>query len=230
MLCSEPFAVAYGLEWLEDVLVIDIGAGTVDLCRMHGTMPEDTDQITMDTAGDFVDQQLTDRISAAFPEAQFSTQMIKTIKERHSSVADEMEPVVVSLPVQGKPTDFDITDIMRESCRQMIPPIVEGLGKLVASFDPEFQQRLKERVLLAGGGSMIKGLDSAIEREMQRTLGGGRVVRIEEPIYGGANGAQKAKGAQFGQVNGWERPNYYGPVDALKIAHDMPAEFWEQLK
>ncbi|MEM7189921.1 MAG: FAD-dependent oxidoreductase [Pseudomonadota bacterium] len=24
----------------------------------------------------------------------------------------------------------------------------------------------------------------------------------------------KARGAQFGQVNGWERPNYYGPVDA----------------
>ncbi len=25
---------------------------------------------------------------------------------------------------------------------------------------------------------------------------------------------QKAKGAQFGFVNGWERPNYYGPLDA----------------
>ena len=25
---------------------------------------------------------------------------------------------------------------------------------------------------------------------------------------------QKAAGAQFGQVNGWERPNYYGPKDA----------------
>ena len=25
---------------------------------------------------------------------------------------------------------------------------------------------------------------------------------------------QKARGAQFGFVNGWERPNYYGPVDA----------------
>ncbi|MEI4473181.1 GcvT family protein [Frigidibacter sp. MR17.24] len=25
---------------------------------------------------------------------------------------------------------------------------------------------------------------------------------------------QKAEGAQFGQVNGWERPNYYGPKDA----------------
>jgi len=205
MLCSEPFAVAYGLDWLEDVLVIDIGAGTVDLCRMHGTMPEDTDQITLETAGDFVDQQLTERLGDSHPEAQFTTQMIKKIKERHASVAEQAEPVVVELPVQGKPTEFDITEELRESCRAIIPPIVEGLGKLVSTFDPEFQQRLKDRVLLAGGGSMIKGLDTAIEREMGQTLGGGHVVRIEEPIYGGANGA-------------------------LKIAHDMPAEFWEQLK
>ncbi|MFQ6756243.1 FAD-dependent oxidoreductase [Cereibacter sphaeroides] len=34
------------------------------------------------------------------------------------------------------------------------------------------------------------------------------------PVYD----RQKALGAQFGQVNGWERPNYYGPVDA-------PADF-----
>ncbi|WP_323035406.1 FAD-dependent oxidoreductase [Pararhodobacter sp.] len=30
------------------------------------------------------------------------------------------------------------------------------------------------------------------------------------PVYG----RQKALGAQFGQVNGWERPNYFGPLDA----------------
>ncbi|MEM0975987.1 MAG: FAD-dependent oxidoreductase [Pseudomonadota bacterium] len=30
------------------------------------------------------------------------------------------------------------------------------------------------------------------------------------PVYD----RQKAMGAQFGQVNGWERPNYYGPLDA----------------
>jgi dimethylglycine dehydrogenase len=29
-----------------------------------------------------------------------------------------------------------------------------------------------------------------------------------------AHDRQKALGAQFGQVNGWDRPNYYGPVDA----------------
>jgi len=205
MLCSEPFSVAYGLDMLDDVLVIDIGAGTTDLCRMHGTMPEETDQITLTYAGDHVDNELSRRLREKHPEAQFTIQMVKEIKEKYSSVSKEMEKVVVELPVEGKPTPFDITDDLRESCRTLIPPIVQGLGKLVATFDPEFQRRLKERVLLAGGGSQIKGLDYAIEEEMKRILGGGRVMRIEEPVYGGANGA-------------------------LKIAHDMPAEFWEKLK
>jgi len=144
-------------------------------------------------------------MTEACPGAAFSIQMVRDIKEKHSSVADQMEPVAVDLPVKGKPTSFDITEQMRMACRSIVPPIVEGLGELIATFDPEFQQRLKDRVLLAGGGSQIKGLDLAIEREMHERLGSGRVLRVEEPMYGGANGA-------------------------LKIAHDMPAEYWEKLK
>ena len=205
MLCSEPFAVAYGLDYLDDVLVIDIGAGTVDLCRMHGTMPEEADQLTLTYGGDFIDGEFTKRLEAACEGASFSAKMVKDAKERYGSVADAMEPAVVNFPVNGKPTTFDVTDALRESCRMIVPPIVEGLGKLIASFDPEFQDRLKNRVLLAGGGSQIRGLDTAIEAQMHEHLGGGHVQRIEEPMYGGANGA-------------------------LKIAHDMPAEYWEQLK
>ncbi len=205
MLCSEPFSVAYGLEMLDDVLVIDIGAGTTDLCRMHGTMPEESDQETITHAGDWVDNKLAELLSDAHPEAQFTIQMVKDIKERHASVAEQFEPAIVELPVNGKPTEFDVTELLREACRGIVTPIVEGLNKLVSTFDPEFQQRLKDRVLLAGGGSQIKGLDSAIEREMHAQLGSGKCVRIEEPVYGGANGA-------------------------LKIAHDMPSDFWEKLK
>ena len=205
MLCSEPFAVAYGLDYLDDVLVIDIGAGTVDLCRMHGTMPEETDQLTLTCGGDFIDAGFTERLQKSCEGATFSARMVKDAKERFASVADAMEPAVVNFPVNGKPTTFDVTNELREACRLIVPPIVDGLGKLIASFDPEFQERLKNRVLLAGGGSQIRGLDTAIETHMHEQLGGGKVQRIEEPMYGGANGA-------------------------LKIAHDMPAEYWEQLK
>lgn len=205
MLCSEPFSVAYGLNMLDDVLVIDIGAGTTDLCRMHGTMPEDADQITLTYAGDWVDNRFAELVAEAYPEAQYTTQMLKKIKERYSNVAENAERVIVKFPVKGKPTEFDVTDQLQAACHGIIQPFVDSLGELVGSFDPEFQDRLKDRVLLAGGGSQIRGLDSAIEAAMHETLGGGKVIRVEEPVYGGANGA-------------------------LKIAHDMPGEFWERLK
>jgi rod shape-determining protein MreB and related proteins len=205
MLCSEPFSVAYGLDMLDDVLVIDIGAGTTDLCRMHGTMPDETDQITLTFAGDCIDTRLSELLKERYPEAQFTTQMVKSIKEKFGAVGELLDACVVDLPVNGKPTPFDITNEIREACHTIVPPIVEGLGKLISSFDPEFQHKLKDRVLLAGGGSQIKGLDKAITAEMHRMLGSGNVIRTEEPMYGGANGA-------------------------LKIAHDMPAEYWEQLK
>ena len=205
MLCSEPFAVAYGLEMLDDVLVIDIGAGTTDLCRMRGTMPEESDQITNTFAGDWIDERLAQEIRAFAPRAQFSKEMIKAIKERYSNVARNAPMVVVDLPVEGKPMPFDLTDPIRKACIGIVQPIVEGLAQLIATFDPEFQPRLKQRVLLAGGGSQIKGLDRAIEDAMRERLGEGRVQLVEEPLYAGAAGA-------------------------LKLAEEMPPEFWEKLK
>jgi rod shape-determining protein MreB len=205
MLCSEPFAVAYGLDMLDDVLVIDIGAGTTDLCRMRGTMPEESDQITNTFAGDWIDERLAEEIRAFAPRAQFSKEMIKSIKERHSNVSRNAPMVVVELPVEGKPLPFDLTDPIRKACIGIVQPIVEGLAQLIATFDPEFQPRLKQRVLLAGGGSQIKGLDRAIEEAMRERLGEGRVQLVEEPLYAGASGA-------------------------LKLAEEMPAEFWEKLK
>ena len=203
IICSEPFAVAYGLERLDEALVIDIGAGTIDLCRMHGTMPDAEDQITLDTAGDHIDWTLFESIRAAHPEAQFTIQMIKEIKEHFSSLEDSIAPIKVTLPVDGRPTEFDITKEMKEACLTIVKPMVDALHKLIATFDPEFQALLRNNVLLGGGGSQIPGLDRVLERAIDE-LGGGRVKKVAEPLYAGANGA-------------------------LKIAHDMPEEYWETL-
>jgi len=37
---------------------------------------------------------------------------------------------------------------MKEACDSLIPNIVEGIQKLVASFNPEFQEKLRHNVLL----------------------------------------------------------------------------------
>src|SRR3954468_23361904 len=88
MIVSEPFTVAYGMERMSDVLVIDIGAGTTDLCRMHGTVPSEEDEISYTIAGDAVDQKLHDLIRARYPQAQITVNMCKTTKEQYGFVSD----------------------------------------------------------------------------------------------------------------------------------------------
>ena len=58
MIVSEPFTVAYGMDRLSDVLVVDIDAGTIDLSRMHGTVPAPEDEFSYQIAGDAIDRRL----------------------------------------------------------------------------------------------------------------------------------------------------------------------------
>jgi rod shape-determining protein MreB len=204
MLCSEPFAVAYGLDVLTDALVIDIGAGTTDLCRMHGTLPQAEDQVTIAQAGDTIDGLLEELIRKNHSQVQFSRQMAMEAKEKFATVREGAGPIHVTWPVDGKPTKVDIAPEIREACLSIVPHIVDALQKLVSSFDPEFQALLRGNVLLGGGGSQIRGLADAISDYMDEHLGGGKVQQVEEVVYAGANGA-------------------------LKISKDMPPEFWEQL-
>lgn len=202
IVCSEPFAVAYGLDFLDDTLVIDIGAGTTDLCRVHGTMPAPEDQRTHEVAGDVVDQLLARLVKEKHTEAQFSINMIREFKEKHSSVSKNMDRAVVTMPVAGKPHEFEITELIYEACYSIVPPTVQALQDLIATYDPEFQAKMRNHVLLGGGGSQIRGLGRAIEEALGE-YGGGNVRTVEEPQYAGSNGA-------------------------LKIALDMPQEYWNE--
>jgi rod shape-determining protein MreB len=204
MVVSEPFAVAYGLERISDVLVIDMGAGTTDLCRMHGTVPADDDQIGLDIAGDAIDQKLHDLILAKYPEAQLTVNMCKEMKEQYGFVRDARDRIEVPIPVDGKPVIHDVTKQMNEACSIIIEPILEGIHRLVASFNPEFQERLRHNIILSGGGGMLDGLILKLEEGLS-SLGGGHVTHVDEPLYAGASGA-------------------------LQLAVDMPGEFWEQLQ
>lgn len=205
MIVSEPFAVAYGMNMLEDALVVDIGAGTTDLCRMHGTMPDEDDQITVTIAGDYVDEYATNLIKKAHPTAVFTVNMVRDAKERFSFVHDVNDKAIINWPDKdGHPTDFDITVQLKDACRQLVPPIVQGLRKLVSTYDAEFQKRMLGNIILAGGGSQLRGLDRLIEEDLKQ-YGGGRVTRVPEPMYAGCNGA-------------------------LKLASDMPEEYWTEVK
>jgi rod shape-determining protein MreB len=190
---SEPFGVAYGVEALLHALIIDIGAGTSDLCVMNGRYPTEDDQRTLLNAGDWVDEQLFKLVQAKHPEARFTTFMVREWKEQHAFVGKTKSPVVVTAPVKGKPTQLDITEEIRTACEGLVPPVGETMVDLISKVDPEYQEKVRNNVILAGGSSGIAGLDRALQ-ETLKEIGGGRVTVVKDPIFAGADGSLSIAG------------------------------------
>lgn len=179
LIVSEPFAVAYSIDRFDECLIVDIGAGTTDLCRMHGSMPEIEDQLTLTYAGNFLDNELMQAILQKYPNVQLTPQIIKRIKEKNGFVYDISEPVLVTLTEQGIPKNYDITDALHTSCLKLTDPISKAVQQLVGSFDPDFQEKLRNNVIVAGGGSRLKGIDRAIEKSLA-IYGGGNVTCVHD--------------------------------------------------
>jgi rod shape-determining protein MreB and related proteins len=187
MLVSEPFAVAYGLEALLHALVIDIGAGTADFCVMQGRYPTEEDQKTLTTAGDSVDEQLVKLVRERYPDAQFSIHMIREWKEKWSFVGEPKDRVLVTAPIKGKAMEIDVTQEMRAACESILPPICETLATLLTKVEPEFQSKVRNNIILAGGSSLIAGLQDAVTTSLEE-LGGGRATVVKDPVFAGSDG------------------------------------------
>ena len=202
MIVSEPFAVAYGLNALLHTLVIDIGAGTTDFCVMKGRYPTDEDQRSLTLAGDSIDAHLQNAVQAKYPKAQFTVFMVREWKEQHSFVGEPPAPVVVTAPVDGVPTELDITAEMRSACESIVAPIVETMIDLLTQVEPEFQGQVRNHVILAGGGGLIRNLGPTLEKALDR-LGGGKVTVTDSPMFVGSDGGLAI--AQDAQDGDWER-------------------------
>ncbi len=203
LIVPEPFTIAYAMNRLSDTLVVDIGAGTIDICPVYGTFPTEEEQLTLPLGGDFVDDHFQKRLYALHPDAQVTPNMVREIKEKYGFVNDTNEKALVTLPVKGKPKQFDVTGPLKEACRSIVGPIVQGLRDMIGRFDPEFQQRMLHNIILGGGGSQLRGLDRVIEEALQE-YGGAKVRRVGDAVYAGA-------------------------VGALKLAMGMPQDCWQQL-
>jgi len=203
LVVSEPFAVAYGVNALDNAMVIDIGAGTVDFCIMHGTVPSDDDQRTVLTAGDYIDQQLYNFLEERYPNADFNLNMVRQFKEEYSYIGDPDGSIKVKIPVDGKPTIHNITEEMRRACESILPAIVESTLELIAKFDPEYQDIIRKNIILAGGGSQIEGIADYLKKVLSE-YGPSKVTIVKDPLFSGAEGA-------------------------LALAQDMPEDYWTDL-
>ena len=205
MIISEPFAVAYALDMIEHTLVIDIGAGTTDLCRVYGTIPSPEDQMHTEYAGDYIDRKIIEEVQSKYSGAQITKDMARRWKEQYSFVSTSTpeSPVMVDFSIEGKAMTLDITDCIQNACESIVDPIVENIKKLIAGSNPEYHDQFRRNMILAGGGSGIAGLGAMIERRLS-DLGDVNVHVVDDPVRLGAMGG-------------------------LRLAMEVPEEMWKNL-
>jgi rod shape-determining protein MreB len=169
---------------------------------MQGRYPTDDDQRSLPAAGDSIDAQLQKLVQARYPDARFTIFMVRDWKEQHSFVGEPPEPVIVTAPVNGVPTRLDITAEIRAACESIVAPIVETMLDLLPRVEPEFQERVRHQVILAGGGALIRNLGPTLEKALER-VGGGTVRVLDSPSFVGSDGGLAI--AKDARDSDWDR-------------------------
>ena len=156
-------------------------------------------------AGDYVDNQIIVEVQKKYNGAQVTKDMARRWKEQYSFVSTNTpdDPIMVDFSIEGKAMSLDITDCVQNACESIVDPIVENVKALIAESNPEFHDEFRRNMVLAGGGSGIKGLGALIERRLS-DMGEVNVHVVDEPVRLGALGG-------------------------LRLAMEVPEDMWKNL-
>lgn len=178
LLIPEPFLAALGFRddsrirqsgYVDPVvnsLVIDIGGGTSDICLVQGYFPTRDDQISIPFAGDAIDGILFDELSRTYPNNGLSRITVREIKEAHAYVGPSRKPLDIKVVIGGKGRTLELGDAVGNACNILIDKIYPALTKLISSASSDSVVTLLQNIIITGGGSQIRGIDTVLQKRL----------------------------------------------------------------
>jgi rod shape-determining protein MreB and related proteins len=178
LLIPEPFLAALGFRddarvkqpgYVDPVvnsLFIDIGGGTSDLCLVQGYFPTRDDQISIPFAGDAIDGILFDELNRTYPSNGLSRITVRDIKEANAYVGPSRRPLEVKVVIGGKSRTLEFGDAVGNACNTLIDRIYPALTTLIASASSDSVVTLLQNIIITGGGSQIRGIDTVLQKRL----------------------------------------------------------------
>lgn len=178
ILIPEPFLAALGSreedqlvneDYVDPVcnsLFVDIGAGSTDVCLIQGYYPSAEDQISFAFAGDAVDEMIQEALINKYPDSQVSIAKCREIKEKHSFVEDATKEATHPVMISGKIKQLEVSDAVGAACDTLLDKVYDAVRALIVKADPDSIPDLLQNIIITGGGSLIKGLDAALQKRL----------------------------------------------------------------
>lgn len=172
MLIEEPMAAAIGaglpVAEASGNMIVDIGGGTTEVAviSLSGLVVAKSIRV----AGDELDESIISHIKKTYNLmiGERTSEMIKIGIGSAKKVGDEQSIDIKGRDlINGLPKTVKITsDEIRECLQEPISSIVEVVKTALEETPPELAADIMERgIMMAGGGSMLRGLDSLLADE-----------------------------------------------------------------
>lgn len=192
-LIEEPMAAAIGVglpvKKASGNMVIDIGGGTTEIAVISLSGIALSNSVR--TGGDFIDECIANYIKRKY-NLLIGERTAESIKIQIGSAYPLNEPLNDEVKgrdiVAGIPKTIRITDDeIRNAISDPVLTIVEAVKDALEKTPPELAADIIDKgIMLAGGGSLLKGLDALINRET------GLPIRVaEDPLNAVVLGAGK---------------------------------------
>jgi len=178
LLIPEPFLAALGFRddarikqpgYVDPVvnsLFVDIGGGTSDLCLIQGYFPTRDDQISIPFAGDAIDELIFGELDRTYPNNGLSRHSVRELKEAHSYVGPSRRPLEVKVVIGGKSRTLEIGDAVGIACNTLIDRIYPALTTLISAASSDSVVALLQNIIITGGGSQIRGIDTVLQKRL----------------------------------------------------------------
>lgn len=187
---EEPVAAAIGaglnINEAEGVMIVDSGGGTTDIAvlSLGGTVRSKSIKMAGDKLINDIISYIRDEYKIGIGEK--TAEKIKMTIGSAMPVGEITEAVVKGRDmITGLPKEIVLTDNdVRGAMYQTISAIIESVREVIENTPPEIlTDVMRNGIVLAGGGAMIKGLDKLIEMQLKLP------VRIaEDPLGAVARG------------------------------------------
>ena len=178
LLIPEPFLAALGyredsrvsqpgyVDPVTNSLFIDIGGGTSDLCLVQGYFPTRDDQISIPFAGDAIDQLMQEELERTYPNNGLSRLTVRELKESHAYVGPSRKPLDVEVIIGGKSRTLELGDVIGRAANSLIDKIYPSLLTLIARVQSDSITTLLQNIVITGGGSQIRGIDTILQKKL----------------------------------------------------------------
>jgi rod shape-determining protein MreB and related proteins len=178
LLIPEPFLAALGyrddsrvkqpgyVDPVVNSLFIDIGGGTSDLCLVQGYFPTRDDQISIPFAGDGIDEIIHGELNRTYPNNGLSRLTVREIKEANAYVGPSRKPLEVKVVIGGKSRTLELGDAIGNACNTLIDRIYPALTSLIEVASSDSVVTLLQNIIITGGGSQIRGIDTVLQKRL----------------------------------------------------------------